>query len=48
MELRLASAEFFRECRDARLAASVTDETMEMQDYFLVAPRAHKCEIVVS
>ncbi|KAM0717277.1 hypothetical protein Q7P37_007129 [Cladosporium fusiforme] len=48
MELRLASAEFFRECKGARLGRSVKEETMEMLDYFLVTPRGHQCEIVLS
>ncbi|KAK4621200.1 Cytochrome P450 monooxygenase [Fulvia fulva] len=47
MELRLASAEFFRVCKGACLAASVTDESMEMENHFLMAPRGHKLEIVL-
>ncbi|KAL5340232.1 cytochrome P450 [Aspergillus crustosus] len=46
MELRLAVAEFFRVCRGVRLAASVTRESMEMENYFLIAPRGHACEVV--
>ena len=47
MELRLASAEFFRECKGARLAESATEEAMEMENYFLVVPRGHKCEVLL-
>lgn len=47
MELRLAAAAFFRECKGARLAASTTDESMKPVNYFLIAPKAHKCEIVL-
>ncbi|KAL3462838.1 cytochrome P450 [Aspergillus heterothallicus] len=46
MELRLAAAEFFRECRGVRLAPSATWESMEPENYFLIAPRGHKCEIM--
>ncbi|KAL4877792.1 cytochrome P450 [Aspergillus karnatakaensis] len=46
MELRLAAAEFFRECRGVRLAPSVTKESMGFENYFLIAPRGHMCEVV--
>lgn len=48
MELRLASAEFFRQCKGARLAPETTDESMEMENYFLVTPRSQKCEVILS
>lgn len=48
MELRLATAEFFRSFRGvARLAPSVTPESMETENHFLVSPRSHKCEVWV-
>ncbi|KAI4725662.1 cytochrome P450 monooxygenase [Aureobasidium sp. EXF-10728] len=47
MELRLATAKFFRECRGARLAPSTTDQSMKPVNFFLIAPQAHKCEIVM-
>ncbi|KAG9957975.1 cytochrome P450 monooxygenase, partial [Aureobasidium melanogenum] len=47
MELRLAAATFFRECKGARLAASTTDDSMKPVNHFLIAPKAHKCEIVL-
>ncbi|KAL3495450.1 cytochrome P450 [Aspergillus germanicus] len=46
MELRLAAAEFFRQCTGVRLAPSVSWETMKPENYFLIAPRGHQCEIV--
>ncbi|KAF8859444.1 cytochrome P450 monooxygenase [Acephala macrosclerotiorum] len=46
-ELRLATALFFRECVGARLAGSTTDESMEMENFFLIQPKAHRCEIVL-
>lgn len=47
MEMRLATAEFFRICKGARLAESVTPQSMEMENHFLMAPRGHRCEIVL-
>lgn len=47
MELRLASAEFFRQCKGAKLAAETTKASMEMENYFLVTPRGHKCEVIL-
>ncbi|KAF1836653.1 cytochrome P450 [Decorospora gaudefroyi] len=45
MELRYAVAFFFRECRGVRLAAKTTTESMAFENYFLIAPKAHRCEI---
>jgi len=47
MELRLASAEFFRQCKGAKLAPETTDESMEMVNFFLVTPRGRKCMVVL-
>ncbi|KAG4429099.1 hypothetical protein IFR05_015425 [Cadophora sp. M221] len=44
-ELSLAAAKFFRECSTA--VVRTRDEDMELENYFLVAPRGHKCEIVL-
>ncbi|KAF4337593.1 cytochrome p450 3a17 [Fusarium beomiforme] len=41
MELRLGAALFFRECRGARLGPDMTDEVMEMENQFLIAPKGH-------
>ncbi|RAK99644.1 cytochrome P450 [Aspergillus ibericus CBS 121593] len=46
MELRLAVAEFFRECRGVRLAPSATWESMKPENYVLIAPSGHRCEIM--
>ncbi|KAJ5097000.1 cytochrome P450 [Penicillium angulare] len=46
MELRLATTEFFLGCGDVKLAPSVTEESMKPQHFFLIAPIAHKCEIM--
>lgn len=48
MELRVATTIFFRKWRGvARLAPETTVESMAMENYFLVAPSAHKCEIMI-
>ncbi|KAF5006431.1 hypothetical protein FDECE_7191 [Fusarium decemcellulare] len=45
MELRLGTALFFRECRGARLCPEMTDDMMEMDNRFLIAPKGHCCNI---
>ncbi|KAL6712083.1 hypothetical protein ACN47E_003126 [Coniothyrium glycines] len=45
MELRYAVAFFFRECNGIKLASSTTPESMEFENFFLIAPKAHRCEI---
>lgn len=46
MEMRLATAMFFRECRGAKLAASATPESMSVIDSFVAGvPRDRRCEI---
>lgn len=47
MELRLAAARFFRECRGAKLGPETTDQSMKPVNFFLITPQAHKCEIVM-
>lgn len=48
MELRLATAQFFRNCKEAKLAPSTTSQSMEMENYFLITPQSHRCDILVS
>ena len=47
MELRLATAEFFRVCRGARLASSTTPESMRPMGFFLIMPTKHWCETIL-
>lgn len=47
MELRLATAAFFREFIGAKLAASTTSEGMEVDNIFLIEPRGHACKVVI-
>jgi len=43
MELRHGAAEFFRECRGARIASSMSREDMEQLNFFLVSPVGGRC-----
>lgn len=47
MELRLGTALFFRMCRGARISNTMADEVMEMENHFLIAPKGHRCNIVL-
>ncbi|GIZ42184.1 hypothetical protein CKM354_000546200 [Cercospora kikuchii] len=47
MELRIATAAFFRNCRGAKLAPSTTDASMEVENVFLIAPKAMACKVVI-
>ncbi|OQU97305.1 hypothetical protein CLAIMM_03254 isoform 1 [Cladophialophora immunda] len=47
MELNLATAKFFRRCPTATLAPSMTDGDMEFENFFLIAPKNHKCDITI-
>jgi hypothetical protein len=41
MELALATVKFLRACPSATIATS--DEDMEVENHFLIAPKGHKC-----
>jgi len=43
MEMALAAAKFFRACPTATI--KTRDEDMEVENYFVIAPKGHKCEI---
>ena len=47
MEMRYAAAYFLRDCRGAKLAASCTDECMEMENYFVITPKGKQMEITL-
>ncbi|KAI7553511.1 cytochrome P450 monooxygenase-like protein [Hortaea werneckii] len=48
MELRLAAAGFFRLIsKNVMLSPSCTKGCMEQENYFLIAPAEHKCEVVL-
>lgn len=46
MELRLATAMFFRLNRGVCMSPETTDDKMEMTQYFLIAPVGHSCNII--
>ncbi|TDZ17285.1 putative sterigmatocystin biosynthesis P450 monooxygenase STCB [Colletotrichum orbiculare MAFF 240422] len=48
MELRLAAAVLFRRCRGLRSAPDMTDDVMEMENFFMIAPRGHRCDVVLA
>lgn len=45
MELRLAAAVLFRECRGLRLGTSVTDDSMEQVMRVFTSAKGGKCEV---
>jgi cytochrome P450 len=47
MELMLGVFVFFKTCPKAKLAASTTDASMAIENYFLIAPKSHRCEITL-
>lgn len=47
MELRLGTAVLFRKCKGLKIAPGTTDETMEMENFFMISPRGHKCEVTL-
>ena len=47
MELRLGTAMFFRQCKGAKLAASTTPESMEVENIALIEPKGKQCRIVI-
>lgn len=47
MELRLATALFFRHCRGAKLSDRMEDQMMEMDNRFLIAPKGHCCYVML-
>lgn len=47
MELRLATALFFRECRGAMLGKNTTEDSMTPVTRFFLAPKAEKCEVTL-
>ncbi|KAK2468887.1 hypothetical protein H9L39_19479 [Fusarium oxysporum f. sp. albedinis] len=48
MELRHATALFFRECKGARLSPRTTPASMEMVNYFLVSPKSEQCWVTLT
>ena len=47
MELRMATALFFRHCRGVKISQDMTDAMMEMDNRFLIAPKGHCCNVTL-
>lgn len=48
LQLWHATVAFFRACPDAQIAPATTAASMEIFDYFVIAPVSHKCEITLA
>ncbi|GKT44317.1 putative sterigmatocystin biosynthesis P450 monooxygenase STCB [Colletotrichum spaethianum] len=48
MEMRMAAAALFRHCPGLKLSSSMTDSMMEMENYFIVAPIGHRCDVTLA
>ncbi|KAF2219182.1 cytochrome P450 [Elsinoe ampelina] len=48
LELTLGLFLFFKHCGSAELCPETTDESMEFEDYALIAPKARRCNIFIS
>jgi hypothetical protein len=46
-EIALGAITFLRAYPTARIAARTTDADMEFENFFLIAPKAHKCLVVL-
>ncbi|KAF7879839.1 uncharacterized protein EAF02_008009 [Botrytis sinoallii] len=47
MEIQLVLALFFRECKGIRIASSQNDEGMDIENFFFIAPKEHKCIVTM-
>lgn len=45
MEMRYAVAFMFRECKGLKVAPTTTPETMEFENFFLITPKGHRCDV---
>lgn len=45
LELLLGTFLFFKQCPTAVLSPTTTNESMEFENYFLIAPKSHRCEV---
>jgi len=45
LELLLGAFIFFKQIPEAELSPKTTDESMGFENYFLIAPKSHCCEI---
>jgi hypothetical protein len=45
MELQVAAFLFFKKFPTMRIAATTSDADMEFENFFLIAPKNHRCEV---
>ncbi|KAF6816615.1 cytochrome P450 3A17 [Colletotrichum plurivorum] len=48
MELRLATALFFKYCRGAKLSSKMPHDSMDMVDHVLLSPKRKRCDITLT
>ncbi|KAK1624046.1 cytochrome P450 3A17 [Colletotrichum phormii] len=48
MELRLATAVFFKSCHGAKLDPNMPADSMQMMDYVLLSPKRKRCDIMLT
>lgn len=46
MEIRLTAAQFFRECKGVKLAPSMTEDQMQLLNFFGTFPRGGRLDLV--
>ncbi|OHF03112.1 cytochrome P450 [Colletotrichum orchidophilum] len=47
MEIRMGAAVLFSQCPSLKVSSSTTDSMMEMENFFVVAPIGHRCEVTL-
>ncbi|KAF1350640.1 sterigmatocystin biosynthesis P450 monooxygenase [Delphinella strobiligena] len=45
LELCMVTFKFLKQCPTAELCASTTPESMEIENFFLIVPKSHRCDI---
>ncbi|KAF3807810.1 putative sterigmatocystin biosynthesis P450 monooxygenase [Colletotrichum gloeosporioides] len=47
MELRMGAALLFRKCTGLKLSASMKESMMDMENFFIIAPVGHQCDVTL-
>lgn len=47
MEIRMGAAVLFKHCPGLKLSSNMTDSMMEMENFFVVAPIGHRCDVTL-
>ncbi|KAF9873073.1 cytochrome P450 [Colletotrichum karsti] len=48
MEIRMAAALLFRKCAGLRLSSTMTDDIMSLENFFIIQPIGHRCDVTLS